>query len=105
MFKLVNTVVEEDNIVHTYEGEFTVALAGDSLWSDTAGKTVEVTGATVVETAYDGEVYKMVYVAHNGTWDIYTDTGFEAAISEALGFNVTFTEQGMQEDNYASLEA
>ena len=47
----------------------------------------------------------MVNATHNTTWDIYTDTGFESAISNLVGFEVTFTEQGMQDDNYASLEA
>jgi hypothetical protein len=50
----------------------------------------------------------MIYVEHNaggtGDWRIYTDRGFEASISEALGFDVTFTEQGMQDDGIASLE-
>lgn len=105
MFKLVSKQMEEGEVVSNYEGKFTVALAGDSLWSNTSGKTVEVTGATVVESEYEGETSTLVYVAHTGTWDIYTDTGFERAISEALGYSVRFTEQGMQEDNYASLEA
>jgi hypothetical protein len=47
----------------------------------------------------------MVNVTHDSTWDIYTDSAFEAAISEALGFTVGFTEQGMQEDEFASMEA
>jgi hypothetical protein len=46
----------------------------------------------------------MVDVEHDTTWDIYTDSGFEAAISAALGFDVGFTEQGMQDDGYASME-
>jgi len=44
-------------------------------------------------------------VTHDADWEIYTDTGFEAAISTALGFDVSFTEQGMQDDNFASMEA
>jgi hypothetical protein len=47
-------------------------------------------------------------VEHNangcGDWRIYTDDGFEESISVALGFDVTFTEQGMQDDGVASLE-
>ncbi|NCZ60308.1 MAG: hypothetical protein EBX71_09275 [Betaproteobacteria bacterium] len=45
-----------------------------------------------------------VDVAHDSTWDIYTDTAFESAVSGALGFDVGFTEQGMQEDGVASME-
>lgn len=102
MFTLTGSEINEQAgvAVHNYEGTFTVALAGDSIWSDTTGKTVTVTGATVVKE--DGEC--LVYVAHDSTWDIYADTGFEAAISKALGFDVGFTEQGMQEDGNASLE-
>jgi beta-lactamase class D len=58
-----------------------------------------------VTNAYEDAVSVMVNVEHNSTWDIYTDTGFESAISAALGFAVTFTEQGMQEDELASMEA
>jgi hypothetical protein len=53
-------------------------------------------------------VSTMIYVEHNaagnGCWRIYTDRGFEASISAALGFDVCFTEQGMQDDGVASLE-
>lgn len=87
---------------------FDVVLAGDSIWADTQGKTVTVTGITV-ETFEDDvndymHDYKLVRVEHDGEWTIYTDTGFERAISEAVGFDVRFTEQGMQEDGVASLE-
>jgi hypothetical protein len=45
-----------------------------------------------------------VGVAHDTTWNIYTDTGFEKAISDVLGFDVAFTEAGMQQDESASME-
>ena len=48
--------------------------------------------------------YRKVTVEHDGPWTIYTDSGFEAAISKMVGFKVTFTEQGMQEDGMASME-
>ena len=84
----------------------TVQLAGDSIWDYAGTDTVDVTGVTVIETTYaDGDTSTMVNATHNTTWDIYTDTGFERAISKLVGFEVTFTEQGMQDDNYASLEA
>ena len=62
----------------------------------------------VIETTYADEpaqTYTTVNVTHNTTWDIYTDSAFENAISKLVGFAVQFTEQGMQDDNYASLEA
>ena len=90
----------------TYYGvDSTVALAGDSIWGDTAGRTVTVSGITVTEEQYDdGDKYTHITVEHDSTWDIYTDTAFTRAISEALKMDVDFTEQGMQDDGLASME-
>ena len=81
---------------------FTVTLAGDSIWGYAGPQTVTVTDISVYT---DEDDYKSISVEHNTTWDIYTDTGFEQAISEQLGYAVMFTEQGMQEDGIASMEA
>ena len=81
---------------------FTATLAGDSIWDYAGPSTVTVSSIDVYE---DEDGYKSIYVEHNTTWDIYTDTGFEQAISEQLGYAVMFTEQGMQEDGIASMEA
>ena len=108
MLKVTKTGFE-DNGDYTstyYAVEGTVALAGDSIWGDTAGRVVTVDGITVTEEQYDdGDKYMHVTVTHNSTWDIYTDTAFSAAISTALGIDCDFTEQGMQEDGHASMEA
>ena len=48
--------------------------------------------------------YRSVRVEHDGPWSIYTDSGFAKAISEIVGFEVDFTEQGMQNDGMASME-
>ena len=80
---------------------FTVTLAGDSIWGYKGPQTVTVTDISVYT---DEDDYTSVSVEHNTTWDIYTDTGFERAISAVLGLDVQFTEQGMQEDGVASLE-
>ena len=87
---------------------FDVALAGDSIWMDTTNKTVRVKSITV-ETFEDDvndymHDYKHILVEHDSEWEIYTDSGFERAISEALGYEVQFTEQGMQDDGLASME-
>ena len=93
---------------------FAVQLAGDSIWEYEGPSTVTVTGIEVSRyTAEDvaewadfaevGDI-QHVTVEHDASWRIYTDTGFEAAISRALGEEVAFTEQGMQEDGCASLE-
>jgi len=103
MFTSVNTRTNEQGDAETrYEGDFTVTCNGTSLWGHTAGRVVRVTGATVIKDAeFD---FTHVSVEHDSDWDIYTDTAFEAAMSEALGFEVHFTEQGMQEDGLASME-
>ena len=109
MLVLKNKTVETE-----YNGEYTTThydvegfaqCDGSGIWSDTNGRVVNVSGITISEEVYDDDyVYKHITVAHDGTWDIYTDRGFEAAISAALGFEVSFTEQGMQEDGLASME-
>jgi len=106
MQKLTLTRFERDtdSIITDFACDFTVTTAGDGLWGCEAGRRVHCTGITIINNIYDGEVYTMVNVTHDSTWDIYTDTGFEEAISEAVGFAVTFTEQGMQEDELASME-
>lgn len=103
MFNSVNARTNEQGDTETrYEGDFTVTCNGTSLWGHTAGRVVRVTGATVIK---DNDIgFTHVSVEHDSDWDIYTDTAFEAAMSEALGFEVHFTEQGMQEDGLASME-
>jgi hypothetical protein len=81
---------------------FAVTLAGDSIWGYEGAQTVTVSDISVYT---DEDDYKSISVEHNTTWDIYTDTGFEDAISAKLGYAVQFTEQGMQEDGVASMEA
>jgi len=79
---------------------FTVTLAGDSIWDYKGPQTVTVTNINV----YTDDEYTSIEVEHDTTWEIYTDSGFEAAISAALGYDVQFTEQGMQQDGLASME-
>ena len=101
MLTLVSTEHDDDAIARTYACDVVVACAGDSIWSNTQNKQVRITGIYVREE----DDYKIVNVTHDATWDIYTDTGFEQAVSKLLGYDVEFTEQGMQEDNLASMEA
>ena len=92
---------------------FTVELAGNSIWEYEGPSTVTVTGIDLYyvdddynDVAADAEGARLldVHVTHDTNWRIYTDTGFERAISEKLGIPVAFTEQGMQEDGCASME-
>lgn len=102
---LVSTEQEDNAVIKRYDCDFVVETAGDGIWGCEAGRKINVTGITVIEETFDDYKYTLVNVEHDTTWEIYTDTGFESAISEALGFKVSFTEQGMQEDEYASMEA
>jgi len=102
---LNNVSNDKDCVAYNFKCNFVVETAGDGLWGCEAGRKINVTGISIIHNAYDEEIYTMVNVIHDSTWDIYTDSGFESAISEAVGFKVSFTEQGMQEDEYASMEA
>ncbi len=97
--------IDNDCTVQDFACDFVVTTAGDGLWGCEAGRLVRVTNICIVTNAYDDNVSVMVNVTHDSTWDIYTDSAFESAISDALGFSVGFTEQGMQEDELASMEA
>ena len=86
----VNAVIETD---------------GTGLWGCEKGRKVHVTGITVIDETDDEYAHRSVNVQHDTGWNIYTDKGFAKGMSELLGFEVQFTEQGMQEDNFASMEA
>ena len=106
-------VEEADEIIQSIPSK-TVKLAGDSIW-DRDGEnpeSVQVSSVTI-ENPYEpggymdddeDDGYRKVSVEHDGPWTIYTDSGFEKAISKMVGFKVVFTEQGMQEDGMASME-
>ena len=105
------TVTVDGDCTHTrYECEGYAQCNGTSIWDYDGDLKVAVSAIDIFEEDYsgDGDISTMIYVAHtaNGTgdWRIYTDKGFEDSISTALGFDVTFTEQGMQDDGVASME-
>ena len=104
MLTVNNVVKDNDSTITTYDCNFIAECDGSSIWSDTTNKKVRVTGICIVERKFEEHTYKDVNVTHDSTWVIYTDKGFERAISKALGYKVRFTEQGMQDDNYASME-
>ena len=93
----------------------TFKLAGDGLWGAEADRTVTLTGFDVRRyTAEDAATYgdwceegaiAHVYVEHDSTWDVYTDSAFVQAARDFTGIaDLDFTEQGMQDDGYASME-
>ena len=104
MLTLQDVVKEDNDTITNYACDFIVSTAGDGLWGCEAGRQVRVTGISIVETVGEDYSYTMVNVTHDSTWDIYTDSAFEEAISNVLGYKVAFTEQGMQENNFASME-
>jgi len=101
MLTLTNEFSDDDYKTQEYACDFVVTCAGDGLWGCEAGRRVRVTGVSVVEEAG----YKHLSVTHDSTWDVYTDKAFAQAITAAVGYDVGFTEQGMQEDGCASLES
>jgi len=105
--KLVGVTVEDDTTNTEYKCNVKVQLAGDSIWDCTL-KTVTIKSIHISETDWGGEDTSIhIAVVHTGkdeSWRIYTDSGFEEAVSELLGTDVCFTEQGMQDDGYASME-
>jgi hypothetical protein len=109
---LAHTDTDTDSISTTYDCNVEVQLAGDSAW-DCELEAVTVTSIHIHESFdEDGDSSIHITVCYNvdgdaeyeGSWRLYTDTGFEEAISELLGTRVFFTEQGMQDDGFASME-
>jgi len=111
---LAGTETNTDSISTTYDCNVEVQLAGDSIW-DCELEAVTVTSVHIHEQWWDeleGDSSIHITVCYNvngdaeyeDSWRLYTDSGFSDAISALLGTDVMFTEQGMQEDGYASME-
>jgi hypothetical protein len=114
---LVSTEVEDGETRSThYSCDVRASIAGDSIWDCeiTDADDVRITNIYINEGVDGGDMdgYRHIAVVYtvNGeeeveeSWRLYTDNGFEATVSELLGEEITFTEQGMQQDNYASME-
>ena len=89
-----------------------VPLAGDSK-SDKEGKNPKQVKVdhVVIQNPYDDadegdedDGLRYVKVQHDGPAEIYTDSGFTKAISKIVGFEVDFTEEGLQQDGLADME-
>ena len=89
----------------TIESRIAIETAGDSYWRESGSEIVSIHSITIREYDIDDEHYFDVYVSHDADWTIYTDSGFERNISNAIGHEVRWSEQGMQEDGMAHLEA
>jgi len=111
---LLGVTQEDDTTCTEYKCSVDVQLAGDSIWDCTLD-TVTITSIHIAETDYgDGDTGIHIAVCYDvdgvsgeeveDSWRMYTDSGFEEAVSDLLGASVSFTEQGMQDDGYASME-
>ena len=110
----VSKVVDEEHTNTEYKCNVLVQLAGDSIWDCTL-EAVTITSINISETDWgDGDTSTHIAVCYDvdgvdgseveGSWRLYTDNGFSDAVSALLGTDVDFTEQGMQDDGYASME-
>jgi hypothetical protein len=119
----VSTEVEDDTRNTHYKCDVRVTLAHDSIWDCTLtdADDIRITdiyvneGVEEADETTDGNMgYRHIAVYYmingddgedyEGSWRMYTDSGFEDCVSELLGETIYFTEQGMQEDGYASME-
>ena len=89
----------------TIESRIAIETAGDSLWRDSGSEIISIHSITIREYDIDEYHFFDVYVRHDSDWTIYTDSAFERAISDAIGREVRWSEQGAQEDGFAHLEA
>ena len=89
--------------------------AGDGLWSDVA-KSVEITSIEMGYVADEKDFGELRVYFNTASWDvnkhglIYTDKLFLQQLQDVLmqagldGADVDYSEQGMQGDNYVSLD-
>ena len=99
--------MRQNETERTIESRIAVSLSGDSYWRTSFMSETEIVSIeSITIREYDIDEYHFfdVYVRHDSDWRIYTDTGFERAISNAIGHEVHWSEQGMQTDGIAHLE-
>jgi hypothetical protein len=110
---------DEDFVTTTYKCDVRANIAGDSIWDCelTDADDIRINTICVTEGVAGGDYdsYRSVNVCYTvngfddsealeGSWRLYTDSGFADTVSELLGEQIYFTEQGMQEDGVASME-
>jgi hypothetical protein len=110
---LASTTVEDETLLTEFTCNVDVELAGDSLWGCELER-VTIVSIHTAETFSEDDDYisthiRVMYTVngeeeYENSWTIYTDSGFEEAVSDLFLTDIRFTEQGMQEDGYASME-
>jgi len=115
LLTFVSKEADENVLLTDYKCNVEVQLAGDSIW-DCEIERVTITGIHISETFDEDEddISTHIGVTYDvdgvdgadveGSWRLYTDNGFSDAVSALLMTDVDFTEQGMQDDGYASME-
>ena len=113
---LVEVERDEDTKHMHFKCDVRVQLAHDSCWDCalTDADDVRITSIHISEGVDGGDMdgYRHIAVIYtvNGeeeaeeSWRMYTDSGFAETVSELLGEEIFFTEQGMQDDGYASMK-
>ena len=80
--------MRQNETQRTIESRIAIETAGDSYWRESGSEIVSIHSITIREYDMDDEHYFDVYVRHDSEWTIYTDSGFERAISDAIGHEV-----------------
>ncbi len=84
----------------------TIKTNGDGEWEFGTENidiySIEINKMKRIEPDYNYEE-TIIIVHHNAFWEVYTDSGFQDGISDYLGYEVNWTEQGMQKNNYAHM--
>lgn len=121
---LVSIEDNDDTRCTHYKCDVRATITEDSIWDCTLTADDDIRirdiyvneGIEAASDTTDGNLtyrHIAVYYTVNGfddvealedSWRLYTDTGFAATVSELLGEEIYFTEQGMQDDGYASME-
>jgi len=94
---------------------FTFTLNGDGYWGAEQGRSVTINSFNIDyyldddynQVGADHPKAKIghVTVEHDSNWDVYTDSAFVEAARKFTGIaDLDFTEQGMQNNNQASME-
>jgi hypothetical protein len=95
-------------VARAWKGAAVLQADGSGIWGCTSGVRVAVQRVSVTcDTQDESDVYLHVGVEHaceekNGM--LYTDGGLAGGVSMLLGHDVQWTEQGMQDDYYMSME-
>jgi len=97
---------DDERTIYNFACNVQVQCSGDARWGYTrAGDTVTVTGISVHEERADDDVYYNVNVTLAEERVVYTDEAFAQAVSALLNMQVDYTEQGMQDYSWVSMEA